>query len=147
MLSIFKHLNAFNICCLFDVGGSSPFLAELPVLDNEMFYSAKPGLSAYADNPEMVSSLSGLINYIEHDVFLKHCPSSPTAWKSITDRMFFSSRTIVFISAHVCTRPVQLIKYEFQFWLPTITETTSSKKKDYFTILYFTKMVCGFFSE
>uniref|UniRef100_A0AAQ5Z8S8 nucleoside diphosphate phosphatase n=1 Tax=Amphiprion ocellaris TaxID=80972 RepID=A0AAQ5Z8S8_AMPOC len=27
--------------------------AELPVLDNEMFHSIKPGLSAYADSPEM----------------------------------------------------------------------------------------------
>ncbi|XP_028252991.1 ectonucleoside triphosphate diphosphohydrolase 5 [Parambassis ranga] len=27
--------------------------AELPVLDNEMFHSVKPGLSAYADYPEM----------------------------------------------------------------------------------------------
>lgn len=27
---------------------------ELPVLDNEMFHSIKPGLSAYADTPEMV---------------------------------------------------------------------------------------------
>ncbi|XP_075900859.1 ectonucleoside triphosphate diphosphohydrolase 5 isoform X1 [Nelusetta ayraudi] len=27
--------------------------AELPVLDNEMFHSVKPGLSAYADSPEM----------------------------------------------------------------------------------------------
>ncbi|XP_070781607.1 ectonucleoside triphosphate diphosphohydrolase 5-like [Enoplosus armatus] len=27
--------------------------AELPVLDNEMFHSTKPGLSAYADAPEM----------------------------------------------------------------------------------------------
>ncbi|XP_068198221.1 ectonucleoside triphosphate diphosphohydrolase 5-like [Antennarius striatus] len=26
---------------------------ELPVLDNEMFYSVKPGLSAYVDSPEM----------------------------------------------------------------------------------------------
>lgn len=40
-------------------------LEELPVLDNEMFHSIKPGLSAYADSPEMVSSLSNLINYIE----------------------------------------------------------------------------------
>lgn len=40
-------------------------LAGLPVLDNEMFHSIKPGLSAYADSPEMVSSLSNLINYIE----------------------------------------------------------------------------------
>lgn len=40
-------------------------LVELPVLDNEMFHSIKPGLSAYADSPEMVSSLSCLINYIE----------------------------------------------------------------------------------
>lgn len=38
---------------------------ELPVLDNEMFHSIKPGLSAYADSPEMVSLLSDLINYIE----------------------------------------------------------------------------------
>ncbi|XP_034084381.1 ectonucleoside triphosphate diphosphohydrolase 5 [Gymnodraco acuticeps] len=28
-------------------------LEELPVLDNEMFHSIKPGLSAYADSPEM----------------------------------------------------------------------------------------------
>lgn len=41
------------------------FLEELPVLDNEMFYSTKPGLSAYVDSPEMVSSLSGLIGSIE----------------------------------------------------------------------------------
>lgn len=34
-------------------------------MDNEMFHSLKPGLSAYADSPEMVSSLSNLINYIE----------------------------------------------------------------------------------
>ncbi|KAM4633978.1 ectonucleoside triphosphate diphosphohydrolase 5 isoform 1-T1 [Polymixia lowei] len=27
--------------------------AELPILDNEMFHSIKPGLSAYADSPEM----------------------------------------------------------------------------------------------
>ena len=33
-------------------------LEELPVLDNEMFHSVKPGLSAYADSPEVVSSLS-----------------------------------------------------------------------------------------
>ncbi|KAM3603566.1 uncharacterized protein V6R79_025010 [Siganus canaliculatus] len=29
------------------------FSDELPVLDNEMFHSVKPGLSAYADSPEM----------------------------------------------------------------------------------------------
>uniref|UniRef100_H3CZH6 nucleoside diphosphate phosphatase n=1 Tax=Tetraodon nigroviridis TaxID=99883 RepID=H3CZH6_TETNG len=28
---------------------------ELPVLDNEMFYSTKPGLSAYVDSPEMAA--------------------------------------------------------------------------------------------
>uniref|UniRef100_A0A3Q2ZD64 nucleoside diphosphate phosphatase n=1 Tax=Kryptolebias marmoratus TaxID=37003 RepID=A0A3Q2ZD64_KRYMA len=28
---------------------------QLPVLDNEMFHSIKPGLSAYADSPEMVT--------------------------------------------------------------------------------------------
>lgn len=38
---------------------------QLPVLDNEMFHSIKPGLSAYADSPEMVSSLSNVINFIE----------------------------------------------------------------------------------
>lgn len=47
-------------------------LEELPVLDNEMFYSTKPGLSAYVDSPEMVSSLSGLINSVERS----------RAWKS-----------------------------------------------------------------
>lgn len=50
---------------MFDVGGSCIFLAELPVLDNEMFHSIKPGLSAYADAPEMVSSLSIRISYIK----------------------------------------------------------------------------------
>lgn len=39
-------------------------LEELPVLDNEMFHSIKPGLSAYADSPEMVSSFQNLINYM-----------------------------------------------------------------------------------
>ncbi|XP_041660953.1 ectonucleoside triphosphate diphosphohydrolase 5-like isoform X2 [Cheilinus undulatus] len=29
--------------------------SELPVLDNEMFHSIKPGLSAYADSPEMAA--------------------------------------------------------------------------------------------
>src|SRR4029434_8415891 len=29
---------------------------ELPVLDNEMFHNVKPGLSAFADTPEIVSS-------------------------------------------------------------------------------------------
>lgn len=38
---------------------------QLPVLDNEMFHSIKPGLSAYADSPEMVSPLSNIINFIE----------------------------------------------------------------------------------
>lgn len=38
---------------------------QLPVLDNEMFHSVKPGLSAYADSPETVSSLSSIINYID----------------------------------------------------------------------------------
>lgn len=65
MQSRFRALNAFNSCCLFDVGGSCIFLAELPVLDNEMFHSIKPGLSAYANAPEMVSSFSTLINYTE----------------------------------------------------------------------------------
>lgn len=41
------------------------FKEELPVLDNEMFYSTKPGLSAYVDSPQMVSSLSGPINSVE----------------------------------------------------------------------------------
>lgn len=81
MLSRFRRLNAFNSCCVFDVGGSCIVLVELPVLDNEMFHSIKPGLSAYADAPEMVSSLSNLINYIElkekvhwhYIVFIKPC--------------------------------------------------------------------------
>lgn len=32
----------------------TPFLVELPVLDNEMYHAVKPGLSAYKDNPEEV---------------------------------------------------------------------------------------------
>lgn len=49
-------------------------LEELPVLDNEMFYSTKPGLSAYVDSPAMVSSLSGLINSIERSRAWKTSP-------------------------------------------------------------------------
>lgn len=32
------------------------FADEMPVLDNEAFDSVKPGLSAYADTPEIVSA-------------------------------------------------------------------------------------------
>lgn len=39
-----------------------------------MFYSTKPGLSAYVDSPEMVSSLSGLINSIERSRAWKTSP-------------------------------------------------------------------------
>lgn len=53
------------------------FLEELPVLDNEMFYSTKPGLSAYVDSPETVSSLSGLINSIERVTLGKPRQESP----------------------------------------------------------------------
>ncbi|XP_041831927.1 ectonucleoside triphosphate diphosphohydrolase 5-like isoform X2 [Melanotaenia boesemani] len=34
---------------------------QLPVLDNEMFHSVKPGLSAYADFPEMVSQTVSML--------------------------------------------------------------------------------------
>lgn len=54
-----RHLRAFSGCFIFDdVGGCCAFPEPLPVLDNEMFHSIKPGLSAYADYPETVSSLS-----------------------------------------------------------------------------------------
>lgn len=39
------------------------FITEkLPILDNEMFHSIKPGLSAYVDAPEMVRYLSFFVN-------------------------------------------------------------------------------------
>lgn len=39
-----------------------------------MFYSTKPGLSAYVDSPEMVSSLSGLLNSSERSRAWKTSP-------------------------------------------------------------------------
>lgn len=79
MLRRFRHLKSLNGDGLFDVGGYSVlffffYIEELPVLDNEMFYSTKPGLSAYADSPEMVSSLSGLISSIERSCAWKTWP-------------------------------------------------------------------------
>lgn len=79
MLRRFRHLKSLNGDGVFDVGGYSVlffffFLEELPVLDNELFYSTKPGLSAYVDNPEMVSSLSGLINSFERSRAWKTSP-------------------------------------------------------------------------
>ena len=50
---------------MLNTGGIYVFLVELPILDNEMFHSVKPGLSAYANSPEMVSSWSNQINYIK----------------------------------------------------------------------------------
>uniref|UniRef100_A0A3B5AIN5 nucleoside diphosphate phosphatase n=1 Tax=Stegastes partitus TaxID=144197 RepID=A0A3B5AIN5_9TELE len=35
-----------------EVSNPVPEVAELPVLDNEMYHAVKPGLSAYKDNPE-----------------------------------------------------------------------------------------------
>lgn len=61
------------------------FLEELPVLDNEMFYSTKPGLSAYVDIPEMVSSLSDLIDSIERVTLGKPRQESSRAFNVIED--------------------------------------------------------------
>lgn len=77
-----RHLKSLKGEGLFDVGGYSVFcwgffVEELPVLDNEMFYSTKPGLSAYVDSPEMVSSFSGLINSFERVVPGKPRQESP----------------------------------------------------------------------
>lgn len=87
MLRRFRHLKSLNGDGLFDVGGISVFffLEELPVLDNEMFYSTKPGLSAYVDIPEMVSSLSGLIDSIERVTLGKPRRESPRAFNVIED--------------------------------------------------------------
>lgn len=50
ILHIFCVNVKFNFCCV-----SVCFLDKLPILDNEIFQSVKPGLSAYADMPEKVS--------------------------------------------------------------------------------------------
>ncbi|GLD59667.1 ectonucleoside triphosphate diphosphohydrolase 5-like isoform X1 [Lates japonicus] len=58
-----RHLRAEPCPVMFDAGSTGTRIhvytfiqgdsEELPVLDNEMFHSIKPGLSAYADSPEM----------------------------------------------------------------------------------------------
>lgn len=50
-----------------------------------MFYSTKPGLSAYVDIPEMVSSLSGLIDSIERVTLGKPRQESPRVFNVIED--------------------------------------------------------------
>lgn len=51
------------------------FLDRLPILDNEMFQSVKPGLSAYADTPEKVSKpfvcWTSHVDFFYYDVLVK----------------------------------------------------------------------------
>ncbi|KAK6478909.1 ectonucleoside triphosphate diphosphohydrolase 5-like isoform X1 [Huso huso] len=57
--------------------------AELPLLDNEIFHSVKPGLSAYADAPEMGGdTVRQLLKIAKHSVPKKQWKKTPVVLKA-----------------------------------------------------------------
>ncbi|RXM33243.1 Ectonucleoside triphosphate diphosphohydrolase 5 [Acipenser ruthenus] len=57
--------------------------AELPLLDNEIFHSVKPGLSAYADAPEMGGdTVRQLLKIAKHSVPKKQWKTTPVVLKA-----------------------------------------------------------------
>ncbi|XP_034006521.1 ectonucleoside triphosphate diphosphohydrolase 5-like [Trematomus bernacchii] len=91
-------------------GGSE----ELPVLDNEMFHSIKPGLSAYADSPEMAGhTVRMLLKVAKKTVPRLEWKRTPLFLRATAGLRLLSAER-----ARLLLEQVQHVFDESPFWVP-----------------------------